>query len=232
MPPCPTIHEVEPKLTMEPPPAAAIPGATAWAAKNWCRRFTAKRSSQYSGVTASMAWRSSWAALLTSTRTAPQRASTCATAARRAAISRRSHGMKSGAGIPRPPRRAASASEASRRMSTKATRARCAHRCSTMEAPMPLPPPVTKTTRSSRLGYDAVRVMPGVASARGASPLLRDHDGPVLELARRHAGRRVAAALHHLRPAGHQILHLARPALLLRLHDALPFLALRMVDAT
>ena len=57
---------------MEPPPAAAIAGATAWAAKNWWRRLTAKRSSQYSGVTLSIAWRSSWAALLTSTRIGPE----------------------------------------------------------------------------------------------------------------------------------------------------------------
>jgi hypothetical protein len=28
-----------------------------------------------------------------------------------------------------------------------------------MEAPMPLPPPVTNTTRSSRLGYVADRIM-------------------------------------------------------------------------
>ena len=67
--------------------------------------------------------------------------------------------MNDGAGSPRAAMRATSASEASRWMSTKATRARCAHRCSTTEAPMPLPPPVTKTTRSSRLGYEAYRTM-------------------------------------------------------------------------
>src|SRR5215469_17049920 len=44
-------------------------------------------------------------------------------------------------------------------MSTNATRARCAHKCSTIEAPMPLPPPVTNATRASRLGYEAVRIM-------------------------------------------------------------------------
>ena len=44
-------------------------------------------------------------------------------------------------------------------MSTNATRARWAQKCSTMEAPMPLPPPVTNTTRSSRLGYVADRIM-------------------------------------------------------------------------
>jgi hypothetical protein len=59
MPPCPISHDVEPKLMIEPPPAAAISGATAWAAKNWWRRFTANRSSQYSGVTLSIVWRSS-----------------------------------------------------------------------------------------------------------------------------------------------------------------------------
>src|SRR5499433_3729783 len=44
-------------------------------------------------------------------------------------------------------------------MSTNATRARWAQRCSTIDAPMPLPPPVTNATRPSRLGYDAVRIM-------------------------------------------------------------------------
>jgi hypothetical protein len=34
MPPWPTIHDTEPKLTIAPPPAAAMPGATACAAKN------------------------------------------------------------------------------------------------------------------------------------------------------------------------------------------------------
>src|SRR5262247_3071329 len=57
MPPWPTSHEVEPRLMMDPPPAAAIAGATAWAAKNWWRTFTAKRSSQYSGVTLSIGCR-------------------------------------------------------------------------------------------------------------------------------------------------------------------------------
>src|SRR5215470_13441460 len=51
------------------------------------------------------------------------------------------------------------ASDAERSMSTNATRARWAQRCSTIEAPMPLPPPVTNATRPSRLGYDAVRIM-------------------------------------------------------------------------
>ena len=46
MPPWPTIQLVEPKLTIEPPPASFIIGNTAWAAKNWCLRFTAIRSSQ------------------------------------------------------------------------------------------------------------------------------------------------------------------------------------------
>ena len=64
MPPCPIIQEIEPKLTMAPPPAAIMSGSTACAAKNWCFRFTANRSSQYSGVTSSVVWRSSWAALL------------------------------------------------------------------------------------------------------------------------------------------------------------------------
>ena len=41
MPPIPIRQEIEPKLTIEPPPAAIMPGATAWMAKNWCFRLTA-----------------------------------------------------------------------------------------------------------------------------------------------------------------------------------------------
>ena len=52
---------------MAPPPADFMSGSTAWAAKNWCLRFTAMRWSKYSGVTLSVACRSSCAALLTST---------------------------------------------------------------------------------------------------------------------------------------------------------------------
>src|SRR5207253_85967 len=88
-------------------------------------------------------------------------------------------GMNDGAGWPRPSMVLTSASDAVRSMSTNATRARCAHRCSTIEAPIPLPPPVTKATRASRLGYEADRIMKslplararlgGVATARGAS---------------------------------------------------------------
>ena len=42
---------MQPKLTIEPRARRDHAGATAWIAKNWCRRFTAMRSSQYSGVT-------------------------------------------------------------------------------------------------------------------------------------------------------------------------------------
>ena len=63
--------------------------------------------------------------------------------------------MNHGAGSPRAATASTSAREGSRWMSTKATRARWAHKCSTIEAPIPLPPPVTKTTRSARLGYEA-----------------------------------------------------------------------------
>jgi len=98
IPPWPTSHEVEPKLMMEPPPAAVMSGATACAAKKWWRRFTAKRSSQYSGVTRSIVWRSSCAALLTSTRIGPSRALASAMADWSAGMSRRSHGRNVGAG--------------------------------------------------------------------------------------------------------------------------------------
>ena len=46
----PIRQEIEPKLTIEPPPAAIMPGATAWMAKKWCLRLTASRASKLSGV--------------------------------------------------------------------------------------------------------------------------------------------------------------------------------------
>ena len=46
-------------LTMAPPPSPRMSSTTACEQKNWCRRFTAMRSSQYSGVTSSSLWRSS-----------------------------------------------------------------------------------------------------------------------------------------------------------------------------
>src|SRR5271157_230219 len=48
-------------------------------------------------------------------------------------------------------------SEHSAAISRKATFAPCRANCSTMEAPMPEPPPVINTTRSCRLGYEAKR---------------------------------------------------------------------------
>ncbi|GIR50992.1 MAG: hypothetical protein CM15mP60_0530 [Alphaproteobacteria bacterium] len=56
---------------IEPPPAAIMPGATAWIAKNIWRMLVACRSSQYSGVTSCHLWRSSRAALLASTVAGP-----------------------------------------------------------------------------------------------------------------------------------------------------------------
>src|ERR1700722_3808877 len=42
----PRCQEIEPKLTIAPPPRSFMPGATALAAKNMCLRLTAMRSSQ------------------------------------------------------------------------------------------------------------------------------------------------------------------------------------------
>ena len=56
---------------IEPPPARFMPGATACAVKKCGRRLTAWLLSQNSGVTSSTAWRSSSAALLTSTVMSP-----------------------------------------------------------------------------------------------------------------------------------------------------------------
>jgi hypothetical protein len=41
-------HEFELRLTIAPPPAAIIPGATAWIAKNMWRRMYAIRSTRSS----------------------------------------------------------------------------------------------------------------------------------------------------------------------------------------
>jgi hypothetical protein len=45
-----------------------------------------------------------------------------------------------------------SAFDATSSMSTKATLAPCSAKCSTIDAPMPEPPPDTNTARSFRLG--------------------------------------------------------------------------------
>ena len=63
---------------IEPPPAFLMPGTTDWMAKYWWRRLTAMRSSQNSGVTSSSLWRSSRAALLTSTVMVPSSAAVSA----------------------------------------------------------------------------------------------------------------------------------------------------------
>jgi hypothetical protein len=152
MPPWPIIQLTEPKLMIEPPPAAFIIGCTAWAAKNWCLRFTAMRSSQYSGVTVSNLWRSSWAALLTSTVIGPCRSAAWRMARRSASISRRSHSMNKGSRSPAAATSVTSAALGSTAMSTNATLAPCAAKWRTSAAPMPLPPPVMNTERSCRLG--------------------------------------------------------------------------------
>src|SRR5215467_4516606 len=72
------------------------------------------------------------------------------------------------------------ASDTAASMSTNATRARCAQRCSTIEAPMPLPPPVTNATRPSRLGYDAVRIMRSSLCTMDLITLRADGAGLVL----------------------------------------------------
>src|SRR5689334_17556721 len=85
-------HETDPMLMIDPPPAFFMPGTTHCAAKNWCRRFTARRWSQYAGVTSSNRWRSSFAALFTSTDTGPDCFSISAKFARNESTLVRSHG--------------------------------------------------------------------------------------------------------------------------------------------
>jgi hypothetical protein len=64
-------QETEPRLMIEPPPAFFMPAVTNCEPKKMCRRFTASRCSQYTGVTSSNLCRSSFAALFTSTDTGP-----------------------------------------------------------------------------------------------------------------------------------------------------------------
>src|SRR5882672_643817 len=150
-----TCHEIEPKFRITPPPAFFIPGATACAQKNRCRRFTAMRSSQYSGVTSGSACRSSLAALFTSTSKPPSSPSNLPTVARSACTSFKSQCSNRGCHFDAPSR-ATSAFDASSRMSTNATRAPCLANPSTSDSPIPEPPPVINTRRSRKLGYMAL----------------------------------------------------------------------------
>ena len=210
MPPWPTIHDVEPKLTIEPPPASAMAGATACAAKNWWRRFTAKRSSQYSGVT-----RLDRVPLVVgrvvdqhADRPEPRLRLGHRRAQRRDVAQVAREEQRRGQAAAGSSRRAPS--EASRWISTNATRARWAQKCSTMEAPMPLPPPVTNTTRSSRLGYVADRIMappaPTLAQVSARARLRRESDGSDHPARGRRRGRAGAGG----RRRGHPLLARAR----------------------
>jgi hypothetical protein len=77
----------EPKLMIEPPPAAFMSVLTFLAAKNWCFRFTAMPASQLSEVVASILWRWSLAALFSSTVIGPKRSRTTSIAASSVATS-------------------------------------------------------------------------------------------------------------------------------------------------
>ena len=99
-----------------------------------------------------MGWRSSLATLFTSTAKSPTTEAAAAMAACSAGTSRTSQRCHHGAGNPASPIRCASARLASSAMSMKATRAPCRAKAVTIDAPMPLPPPVTNTARPARLG--------------------------------------------------------------------------------
>ena len=142
----------EPKLMIEPPPAAFMSALTFLAAKNWCFRFTATPASQLCGVVSSILWRWSLAALLSSTVIGPKRRRTVSIAASSCAMSVMSVGTNSGVVLAPAARRLASASPLATSMSTKPTRAPWATNCSTSVSPMPVEPPVISTTRSTRLG--------------------------------------------------------------------------------
>ncbi len=146
-----SIQLTEPKLTIDPPPARCMSGATACAAKNWCLRLTAMPASQLSGVVSATLWRWSLAALFISAAIGPKRPRTASTAASSAVVSVRSASTNSGA-VRAPGSEAASVRPEPPSMSMKPTFAPWAAKCSTRLAPMPVAPPVTSTTRSTRLG--------------------------------------------------------------------------------
>ena len=151
MPPCLSIQLTEPRLTIDPAPAAFMSAATFFAAKNWCLRLTAMPASQLSGVVASMAWRWSLAALLISAAIGPIWPRSLAIAASSAPMSVRSAAENTGACREFSRRITRLAAELSS-MSMNPTRAPCRANCSTSAAPMPVAPPVTSTVRSCRLG--------------------------------------------------------------------------------
>jgi len=148
----PLSQVTELRLMIEPPRLRRMPSITACAAKAWWRRFTSISCCQSSVVRLSSAWRSSLAALFTSTSMSPKAAATRAIAACSAATSLTSQCSKCGRGRPWRSRSSHSVREDSSAMSTKPTRAPWRAKCPTRLAPMPLPPPLTKTTRSRRLG--------------------------------------------------------------------------------
>jgi hypothetical protein len=155
MPPCLSFQLTEPKLTIEPPPAAFMSVLTFLAAKNWCFRFTAMPLSQLSGVVSSILWRWSLAALFSSTVIGPRRPRIMSIAASSFAMSVMSACTNSGGVFAPGVNRLTSASAFGTSMSTKPTRAPCATNCSTSVSPMPVEPPVINTTRSTKLGYRA-----------------------------------------------------------------------------
>jgi hypothetical protein len=88
MPPIPPIHDTDEKFRITPPTLACIPGSTAWAAKNAGRKLTAMRSSNISGVTSNVPWRSSFPALLMRTSAVPSESVSAAMPILKASMSR------------------------------------------------------------------------------------------------------------------------------------------------
>ena len=112
------------------------------------------RLSQYAGVTFSMSWRSSFAALFSRMSTPPASSSMRAKTAFSSSILVRSHLMNFGA-IGEFASDASSARDASSAMSRNQTRAPWRAKATVSSPPMPLPPPVITTRLPARSGYVA-----------------------------------------------------------------------------
>ncbi|MNP18327.1 hypothetical protein D3C76_1108070 [compost metagenome] len=84
------IQQMEPRQMIEPPSCWRMSGITAWVAKTWWRRFTARLRSKVVSSMSLRAWRMSLAALLTSTVIAPIRSRAVSIAVRSAGRSVRS----------------------------------------------------------------------------------------------------------------------------------------------
>ena len=145
MPRVPCIPAIDEMLTIDPPPAARIDGATARMPSRAPIRFTSRTLRTWSRGASSMRPTGITPALLTRIVGGPKASVAVATTAVQRCSSRTSSGSKRAA----PPSRAASASPPSASTSVTTTRAPSATNSSASAAPCPRAAPVMSATRPS-----------------------------------------------------------------------------------